>query len=124
MQLLVSSPGFEILEFFLDVDLGAALLSPVGIACSRTGRFSLGSIVVPYCQLNRSAQHLRESDVIHTLHDAASLVFSESAFAEFSFFYTKSSSFHLYIQTYPELAREVTGYPSVGGGGSSRDSSS
>jgi amino acid permease len=29
---------------------------------------------------------------------------SESAFAEFSFFYTKRSSFDLYIQTYQELA--------------------
>jgi hypothetical protein len=39
----------------------------------------------------------------HRLHGGASSVFPESASAEFSFFYTKRSSFDLYIQTYREL---------------------
>ena len=36
----VYSQEFEILEFFLDADLAAALLCPDPLACSQTGRFS------------------------------------------------------------------------------------
>jgi hypothetical protein len=41
-----------------------------------------------------------QADVIHRLHAGSLLGVSESASAEFSFFYTKRSSSDLYIQTY------------------------
>jgi hypothetical protein len=44
-----------------------------------------------------------QADVIHRLHGGASLVFLIRS-AEFSFFYTKRSSFDLYIHTNRDLA--------------------